>query len=678
MSRIFSLLFVLFSFSAFSQGMFIKKPPPNYSVLGNVVVVLDATGLENGKTNSYGTVNSDGVLQDWITIAPGSTTNNFQSNAVGGLGGIWFGNISTLKFQDGYIEYPGYVVSTSEDAANIYDFASFNGTFANLDWTVHMVLKIGQDGMENNNWVYSLFGNNAASAGSKGFNTLFEDRASLPRSDGLTSSITRAVGGSFILDGRPDNLITVDEPFVLTVETDNGLAAGDRQKYFINGTQFAHTTTSASTAVVTSPTWQLEIGASGNQTLPFRGWISHFILQSRVESAGTRNAFIADLMNQLRMVNSTPFYNVDESRTYSVLHTTATAGRYYFVEGLLQSPTDPNKIIKIYHEGNAHLYDVDKKIAQQISTDKGRSWGSESTTYDDDAGGAFAVQNSEWGYSADGRLHGISDWHTTIGTTGGTHKLLYHYSDNDGTSYTTSDISSVIPSDGLIAIRSHGNIIENNGFIYACLYKQTDEGDFTQSAQYILRKPIGASTTWTAFTVRAIGSDYRNEMSIAALDASTLMVVSRDEATAEWRQYTGTSDGTSWVDNGALTLGETNSVASPPLLSWFNVTSANSKGEKMIAIWHLNKTTNEVEVTYGKPADLIASGTAGWDTGTKTVVVDDTQIVHYGRVCHFNNTINGIGSFAREPSPFTGLVNTLITFQLPATQYYHVKRELGL
>jgi len=322
-------------------------------------------------------------------------------------------------------------------------------------------------------------------------------------------------------------------------------------------------------------------------------------------------------------------------------------------------------------------YIYDKKICKQLSTDKGRTWAAEATLYDEDAAGAYAVQDGEWGYDTAGRLHGISDWHTAIATAGGTHKLLYHYSDDDGSTFTTSDITSIVPSDSLVAFRAHGRIIENNGYLFACLYKCTEEDDGTQFANYVLRKPIGSSTTWTAFTVRAASSAQYSEMSIEALDSSTLIVVIRDGTTAEWRQFTGTSDGTSWVDNGALTVGESLTVASPPLLTSFYISAASQKNVRVIALWTLNKTTNEVKVTYGLASSLAASNVSGWDTDTKFVVVDDTQIVHYGKVCHYNQNMNAIGAFAREPSPFTGLENTLITFQCPAQQYYDTKVQLG-
>lgn len=668
------LLLAAFGYVAEAQSFFHKPATPLYSTLSNVKLIMDATGLRDNTNNGYGTVSS-GVVQEWQSIAPGDATMTFDAAPVGGTGGPWFSHVNTLKFQDGYIEFPGYVLlGATQSTLTNYNFISYNATFANLKWTVHMVLKLAKN---NNGWIYGLFGSSAGSAGNKGAAVFYEDRPSVSRSDGLSSNISKGSAG-FILSAAPDDLITPDVPFVLTIETDNSLTTADRQKYFINGVQFAHTVTSASSAVSSGQTYTFEIGAIGNDALPFRGWMSHFILQSGVETAGVRNAFIASLLPYKNKTNSDYFYNVDESRTYSVSTTLATAGRYYFVQGLLQSPTDPNKIIKIYHEGNAHLHDNDKKVAQEISTDKGRTFAAATTTYDEDGAGTYAVQDGEWGYSDDGRLHGITDWHTSVGTPGGSHKLLYHYSDNDGASYTTVDISSVIPSDGLTGFRAHGNIIENNGYIYACLYKATDEGDATQSAQYILRKPTGSSITWTAFTVRAVGSDYRNEMAIAALDANTLMIISRDEATAEWRQYTGTSDGTSWTDNGALTVGETLTIAAPPMLSSFYVSTANNKNIKVIGLWTLNKTTAEVKVTYGVASALAASNVSGWDTDTKRVIVDDTQMVHYGRVCHYNNTINAIGAFAREPSPFTGTENTLITFQCPATQYYDMRTELGL
>lgn len=640
---------------------------PLYSTLGDVRIILDATGLRDNINNDYGQVTA-GVAQTWKSISPGITTYDFGADVVGTAG-----TKSTLKYQDGYIEFPGQVTMLSQDVVNDFEQMSFASPVGNLKNTIHMVLKIAQEDIPA--FYYGLYGTNALSAGNKGSSTLYEDSPQITRSDGLTSTISKGTAG-FIIQNVPDNLIVPNVPFVYTEETDMSQAAADRRKHYINGVLFAYTGVSASTAVASVPSFVLEIGGNGNNVAPLRGWISHFIWQTRIESSGVRAAFINSLLPFASKSYSNYFYEVDEARVYTVTNTFATAGRYYFVQGLILSSITSNKVIQIYHNGNQHLYDVDKRVSGRISSDGGRTWAAEVTIYDDDGAGVYAVQDGEWGIETGGRIHGITDWHTAIGTAGGTHKLLYHYTDDDFGNLTTIDITSIVPADTLVAFRAHGNIVEGgDGFLYGLLYKTTEENDGTQTAQYILRKPVGASTTWTALTLKAPGASSINESSIQPLDSTTLLILSRNNTTGEWNQYIATSNGTSVTDQGAITFGETRTTGSPPLLTKFRI-----RGTDVIAAWILDKdsATKTVKVIYGTCANLLASGLTGWDLDTKFTAYSGTPIIHYGRVLHKTNTLNAIGAWALEPNPPTLTENSLISVHMPATQYFVTKTELGL
>lgn len=636
---------------------------PLYSTLGDVRIILDATGLRDNINNDYGQVTA-GVAQTWKSISPGITTYDFGADVVGTAG-----TKSTLKYQDGYIEFPGQVTMLSQDVVNDFEQMSFASPVGNLKNTIHMVLKIAQEDIPA--FYYGLYGTNALSAGNKGSSTLYEDSPQITRSDGLTSTISKGTAG-FIIQNVPDNLITPNVPFVYTEETDMSQAAADRRKHYINGVLFAYTGVSASTAVASVPSFVLEIGGNGNNVAPLRGWISHFIWQTRIESSGVRAAFINSLLPFASKSYSNYFYEVDEARVYTVLNTLATAGKYYFVQGLIQPVS--NAIHKIYHEGDVHVEADDKRVRAQTSTDGGRTWGAEFTVYDEDAGGTWSVQDGEWGVETGGMIYGITDWHTTIGSAGGSHKLLFHYG-TDITSLTTLDITAVVPADGLNAFRAHGNIFEGgDGFVYGFLYKTTDENDGTQSALYLLRKPVGASTTWTALTVLAPGAAAINESSGQPLDNSTILILSRSNTTGEWNQFIATSNGTSVTNQGAITFGETRTTGSPPLLTKFRI-----RGTDVIAAWILDKdsATKTVKVIYGTCANLVASGLTGWDLDTKFTAYSATPIIHYGRVLHKTNTLNAIGAWALEPNPPTLTENSLISTHMPATQYFVTKTELG-
>lgn len=647
----------------------VKPLTPLYSTLSNLACVLDATGLRWGQNNSYGEVNNSGHVISWKGIAPGTTTDRLFS-------GSGFG--TPLKLIDGGINFGGQSTIFHDGTITEFNFLHYNSPVSNLKWTMHIVGKIGNN--SDPDYVYGIIGNNGTSQGNKGIAEYFEDRVIVSRTDGLTSLITKGTAG-FIISGTPNSIITPNTPLVLTIETDMSLTAADRQKYYINGVRIAHTVSSPSTAVATNPTYALNIGSTGNNIFPLFGWISHVVIQSGVESGGTMTAFVNSLLPYtVRKANQ--FLIVDEARTYQAFNTYAPAGRYFFVQGMTYNPLNPAVIMKLYHNGNAHTEDNDKYIAFQKSTDYGRTWGSNTTWYDDDGAGTYAVQDGQADYTSDGRLHSISCWHTTIGTGGGSHKLIYTYSDDDGTTVNSVDISSVIPSDGLNSYRAHGKIVEGgDGYVYACLYKFTDEGDVTQSANYVLRKPVGSSTTWTVFTVRAVGSTYINEMSIERVDNSTLIIIARDEATKEWNQYLGTSNGSSWSDQGAVTFGETRTtVASPPFLTSFNIV-VDGISTRVLACWFLDKesATKTVEYICALPANILSSGVSGWNTSTKsTAYSSSTNILHYLKVAFPYGNINGVGAGALEPNPFTGTENSLVTFDAAASNYYPIRTALGL
>ncbi len=639
---------------------------PGYSSLTiTPTLILDATGLRDNTDNTYGQVTA-GAVQIMKGIAPGNTGLTFSANAVGALG-----ESSAFKFQDGYVEYPGYAYLKSQQTAQ-YDPLSYNTPVGNLKNTIHMVLRMGQEDIVN--FLYGFFGNNAGSAGNRGTSTSFEDRPNISRSNGLTSTMSKGTAG-FIIQNVPDNLITPNVPFVYSEETDMSQAAANRRKHYINGVLFAYTAVSPSTAVTTQVLIAFDIGAVGGGAAPLRGWFSHFIWQPGIESSGVFNAFVQSLMPYTRKSNSNYFYTVDESKVYTVTHTLATAGQYYFVQGLLRDPANANLIYKIYHNGTEHVEADDKKVSAQISTDGGRAWGAEFDVYDDDGAGTYAVQDGEWGIESDGTIHGITDWHTTIASPGGAHKLLYHRGANIA-SLTTFDITSILPADGLNAFRAHGEIIEGgDGYLYASLYKTTDENSSVNCANYVLRKPVGASTTWTVFTVQANSTLRVNEMSMVALDASTLLVVSRNETTGEWNQFVGTSNGSSWTDQGALTFGESRTTGSPPLLNKLQI-----NGVDVIEAVILDKDsgTKTAKVVYGTAANLIANGLTGWDLDTKTTFYSSTAILHYLRLLHKTGNMNSIGAGALEPVPPTLTANSLVTFHGPAFRYYYIKTELGI
>lgn len=634
-------------------------PTPLYNTLSNIELILDATGLRDNTTNSYG-VMSGGVVTQWSSISPGPTGRDFT---VAGSG-------SAFKVTDGYINFAGAAQLRDPTGAN-WNFMHYNAVIANLKWTVHMVCKVGNE--SNPNAVYVAFGNNGFSAGNKGVAVAFDGRPWIPKTNGIRSLITKGSAG-FIIDYSPDSCLTPNLPFVWTIETDMSLSAADRQKHYINGVLISHTTLSASTAVVTTPTFDMDLGSSGNGSLGFFGWMSHVIIQSGIETSGVRDAFIASLL-PFTLGKATQFYLVDEARRFATMQTIDETTQYYLCTGLDQHPTTLTNVLKYFIRGTKHTDDDTKKIVGYRSTNRAGSFGSVFDIYD--PASTLGVQDMGGGYSANGRHHIICDVHDVSGGVYvAPHTMKYLYSDDDyATSATIVDLT--IPSDGLAGIRCYGNLIENNGVLMKAFYKFTDEGDFTNSANYLARSTDGGAN-WTNITIRASASTYINETTIIALDNSNLIAVARNESTLEYTLFASADNGATW-DAGATFTPEALSIAAPGMLCSF----LDPKTEtKIIGFIYPVKSAKTIVGIFGTAAGIAASGPAGFIAGTKITFVSNSdasnRIIHYFDVMNFKNDFNMICAGSQEPVTVTLTENRHITWLMPSDSWLTVKSALGL
>lgn len=635
------------------SGGFVEPDPPLYDTLGNIEGIWESPRLVADTTNDYGIVNSSGVPTTWKSIAPGPTGRNLTLAGTGTDPLLVDGSIYLF----GQRRYRG-------SGAGFWNFLSFNASFANLKNTIHIAGAIGDT--VDPNWFYALMGNNTNSTSRKGMCLLWDDRSSSSRSNGITSNTTN--GSGYVILSAPDEILTPNSRFVLTKVVDGSQAAGSRELFYINNILFAYTTTSPSTTLVTTPNFDLEIGGLGNGTGGLYGSISHVVIQSRVETAEVREAFVNSLLPQNnRPYNVRPY--VDETRAWQVYETYVQTGRYYFVNGLLQNPFNTDEVIQIFHDGDVHVHDASKFLAYRKSTDRGRTFGAQVTIFDPP--GIVAIQDAATGIDNNGRIHVLVDTHTTL-APGDVSQLFYLYSDDFGTTWTPTEITASVPVDGLSAYRPHGNIIQVGNYLYGCMYKQTEEGNITNSSRYILRLPITGSTAWEFFDVDGVTATYRSESSIQALDDNTILMLTRNEVTKLYSQYV--VDLTTMISTlqGDITFGESSPPsASPPRLTKFKI-----NGTDVIMMWITLRSGGIVKYVLGTKANLKANGLTGWTLSTKTEIVNDIQMLHYGAFLHPNDNFNVIGAFARDPATFTE--NTMVYFDFPTTNYAAQKTALGL
>lgn len=349
------------------------------------------------------------------------------------------------------------------------------------------------------------------------------------------------------------------------------------------------------------------------------------------------------------------------------------AGHYFLGISLCQNPTDTKTIVALVGEGGNHVYSADKHITMYKSVDFGITWSAKATAYD--PAGIEATQGNSFGYDTNGRLHMfVTIVDQTLVSPVHDVAMRYLYSDDDGA--TWSSPADVTPSttDGRYAWRNIDAVVENNGVLLSPYYKLTTEGDFTSSSRHVLRS-TDYGTTWTHILVES-SSTYSNESSIVALDNSTLLMLCRKEY-SNWNfiQYISYDNGLTWTNQGSPTIYSPaiSANSGPPVLRKFDM-----NGIRIIVLYYLDKSLGKIFAIYATAANLIASGLIGWNTSTRTTIIDDTVVLHYGDVCHFNNNFNAYGMFAREFSSFDLTHNTMVHQTFPSTNYATVKTALGI
>jgi hypothetical protein len=637
-----------------------KVVQPDYAGLTNVVFHGRYEGLVNNTNNTYGIVDVSGNVTKWKSVSPHATGVEFDSNGTAptlAIDGLTFGGAGRLRHAT---------------AATFNNF-HYRATLNDLKWTIHGVIKFGTS--SDPNAVYGLCGNNGSASTSKGIAIYYDDRASVPVNNSLGIMITKGTTSSYLTLASNTNIITPNQYLDIWIQCDKSLDQEDEIKVYINGFRFVVSNRIDTVVPVTTPTYVMEIGGTGNGGATATIAIKELTFMDGVMSDAFRQNFITARMYKYGLA---AFPNVIDSIPISsdwVLLNTFDENRYYLTNHLCQSPLDSNKIVSIFTDGTNHLPTDGKVISRRISTDKGITWSSKTLVYDQ--GGTDCIQDIGAGYGSDGRLHVITDaLHTAAGPTWTSFGLFYMYSDDDGATWSSAvDITSVIPSDGLAAWRVYSSLIENNGVLMCAYYKTTSEVSGANSARYILRSTDNGAT-WTSILIQS-GATHRNETTIIGLSTTVVLAVTRDESTLEYYQSISTDNGLTWTNQGDLSFGESFARATPVRLKKFQIDSTD-----VIACYYSDRDRDIFKVIYALPADLISSGLTGWNIGTKLTLHQgsNNEHLHYGDVCHYNGGFEAISQSAIDqyPNIGTGTENEMYTIKLPTFHYPLVKSALGL
>lgn len=630
---------------------------PNYDLLSNVELILDPTGHEDEGDAAR-------TLTAWKSIAPGPTGRDFTPN--GTAGRLTVSKVNGINVVDNHGKYftgPAANLRNTGGAAT-WDFLNYHEDgISSLKWTQYIVMRAGFLPDPNDDGktaaTAGIIGNTATASSTKGFGFWYDDRTTQSANKRVMHQITRGVSSSFISTNSTNSEAKYNEVGLLVLVYDGSIAtAADRFKAFWNGVQIPLTVTSGSTAIASLPTHDLELFAVGNGVFPMDGQMSHVIIQSTVEEAETRQAFINTLtpwVDRLRTWSSSA--NGDKAKIYDIL---ADSGKYYFNVVLSQHPVSKDTILCAFTLGDEHGVEPGKSIYLRRSVDRGKTFSEPVLIHTPEEG--QGVQGIGGGYDNSGRFHIILGEHNLNGDQP---RMVHIYSDDNGDSFTEVDITSVLPSDGMSGFRAYGNLIDNAGVLMFPFYKFTAEQSTESTANYLLRSTDGGSS-WAVAPVRTnMASEYINEATIIALNETKLLYISRYDEEVAWRLFESLDNGVTWTDKGTIDFGEDGITSPVPgRLAMFH-----EGGQDYVAFYYPIRSTpgytnDRLRAVYARKSDLINDSTA-WNPDTKSDIIWEGYCV-YGTVIHPWNDRGGIGGYALGPNSGD---NKVILFN---TNTYHI------
>lgn len=632
MKRLILIPFLFVAFFVQAQSGSVRAiDQPKFQILGNLHTILFSAGLKTNTTNEYGTVEADGNVTAMYSLLPGPTGRNFTT------AGVTNARIQRIMVNGiPVLDMTGNRWLRSTSSAATYDAFSHNAVFANLKWSITMLVRMGYGASPGH--LNSLIGNNGSSAGQKGFFIATNDFNTATNT--VSHAISKGTAGFISVSG--DNSIFVPNEWeIWTFTFDGSLSAANRFKAYKYKTAQTLAVTSASTATVTTPTNVLEIFNVGGGLVNGGGigQLVMCVMQTGVENQTIREEFIDSITPLKDALNN---FSNEVAHPYNYVKDAGTD--YYLTALVCQDPTNPNTIVKFYRKGpGGHITDTNTFIYKQKSTDRGLTWSAETLWYD--PGGVLGIGDLGGGYTSTGKLLIFTDVRTTNGVDMEPFSaILLSSTDDADTAPTVTDLTSIVPADGLNLFTMHDQLVQTStGRLLFGFYKY--ESDFSQSANYkFFSDDDGA--TWGIKTVRAPGSAFMNESAtVVVSNGGTERIISyiRREDTKEWHGFSSTNDANSFSDEGAVTLGEAFTSAIPGRFSKFSL-----YGVGVVAYWYVDRGVSppEFKVIFVKESTLVSSPTT-FDEETKTIL--RYRQLQYGTMIHPYGDLYSIGSYDEEP-----------------------------
>jgi hypothetical protein len=633
----------------------------DYSFVTNVIFHGDFNGLEVGTTNDYGQVDGSGNIVTW------KSSPQFPTGVTFGVQGT----APTLTSQGIAFTSAGNLRHTG--ANSVFNNLHFrSGGINDLKSTIIAVVQ-----HDSGDRVVGICGNNGTSTLSKGISLYVDNRAAQSADNTLNYNITRGVNASPVLRSNiaPSNSKTYPMGcFTLVcMETNNSLSLADRGKYFITTTRRNLNLESSSTTLATDPTHAFEIGSCGNATIRGQAIIKEIFIMDGVLTEADRNILLQQLTNKYNLLKL--YSNNDQPIEYF-----EETGRYKFNLSINDKFNETsNDLIAIYTDGTAHLYSNQKKIVKRTSFDRGLTWSAQSDVYV--PASPNAVQDPGTGYDSNGRLHILTETITSTSPGSSSPTLKYLYSDDNGDTWSSpTDLTSIIPIDGLAAYRVYGKMIENEGRIMFPFYKVTDESNLAETAVYMVYSD-DYGLNWSVITIKSKSSIKINETSLFALNSTNLIAISRNENTLEWTYFSSDDNGDTWTNEGDVTFGVSMVTSGCSL----RINKVIISGVDFITFISTNRfaTGGNTFINIARKSELISSGKSAIKTNmTFNIHVPATTssgyTLAYGDI-YFNNDLPSLGIlFSPADNPHASVPNRLYSYNLPNYWVPFVKEEYGL
>lgn len=168
--------------------------------------------------------------------------------------------------------------------------------------TFNVIASIGT--VADPNALYVFAGNNGLSGSNTGFYFGYDDRASFPSNDGLRLTVSAGAGSSAtLIADLAQNVATAQtwKDYLGTTDPTNATPASRSQLYVNNTAQTPANTLIFSPPSTGAATYSLQIGAPGNSTFFYKGYLAEIILSTAVNTSSDRTA---------RYTNQQTFYGL--------------------------------------------------------------------------------------------------------------------------------------------------------------------------------------------------------------------------------------------------------------------------------------------------------------------------------------------------------------------------------